>query len=328
MTISWHFLPDPTKEPLAQGEQVLGSIVVGGAESASSHPTLSVDMDVLGSAQRGACFVTQLRTSQSVTQCTLPSDAGLFKVAQTEEHLFGVVELNPQLDLQTASYRAYKALLDLCLEAGKPHLLRLWNFMPHITAPENGEERYRLFNTGRHKALMETNYLATHGAPAACALGTHRGALKIAFLAATKPCTPVENPRQVSAYNYPKDYGFNPPIFSRAAWFTQDGGQDMLFLSGTASIVGHQSLHLGDVALQTQETVRNIQAVLQEANRLADRNLWDVKNLQGQVFVRHPGDMATIQGILQQHNLVNFTYVHADVCRAELLVEIEAYAQL
>lgn len=328
MTISWHELDSRTDEHLAHGEHVLGAIVVGGADLALNHPVLSIDMDVLGADGLTSAFMTQLRTNQPVTISHIPCDDGIFTLTQTAEHLFGVLELNPELDIQAASYRAYKALLESCLDMDKPHLLRLWNFIPRITALENGEERYRLFNTGRREALIEEGYLAKYGAPAACALGTHRGALKIAFLAATRPCTPIENPRQISAYNYPKDYGFNPPIFSRAAWFAQDGGKDILFLSGTASIVGHQSLHLGDVALQTHETVKNIQAVLQEANRLVDRNLWDLKNLQGQVFVRNPADMATIQGILKKHELVNFTYVHADVCRAELLVEIEAYAQL
>lgn len=326
MTISWHDPDSQADKHVTHGEHVLGAMFIGNDAPALNHPTLSIDMDVLG-AGASACM-TQLTTNLPVTISHIPCDDGIFTLAQTDEHVFGVLELNPELEIQAASYRAYNMLLGSCLDRGKPHLLRLWNFMPRITALENGEERYRLFNTGRREALIEQGYLARYGAPAACALGTHRGALKIAFLAATRPGTPIENPRQVSAYNYPKDYGFNPPIFSRAAWFAQEGGKDILFLSGTASIVGHQSLHLGDVALQTHETIKNIQAVLQEANRLADRDLWALKHLQGQVFVRNPADVATIQGILKKHELVNFTYVHADVCRAELLVEIEAYAQL
>ena len=102
----------------------------------------------------------------------------------------------------------------------------------------------------------------------------------------------------------------------------------MLFISGTASIVGHQTMHIGDIALQTRETITNIQAVLQEANRVAGGDLWSLAQLHGQVYVRNPPDVATIQAILKQHGLLNFTYVHADICRADLLVEIEAYAQL
>ncbi len=311
------------------GEYVLGDIGVNVANHALSRPILSVDMALLvADTSESVSGITQLRTTLPITQLVIPFENGTFKVAHTAEYLFGVLELDEQLDIQTASHRAYQALLACCKDMGKPHLLRLWNYMPHINALENGEERYRLFNSGRREALFEANYLVKDGAPAACALGSHRGVCKIAFLSATKPCTPIENPRQVSAYNYPKDYGVNPPIFSRAGWFQQAGGKDMLFISGTASIVGHKTLHIGDIALQTKETIINMQAVLQEANRLAGSELWTLNHLHGQVYVRNPADIVTIQTILKQYALLNFTYLHADICRSDLLVEIEAYDQL
>jgi chorismate lyase / 3-hydroxybenzoate synthase len=327
MTISWHDVTPHPPEHLAQGEHILGAMGAVAFNPALGCPTLSVDMDIL--ATDGLSHGnTQLRTNLPVTQLDMPFEGGTLKVAQTAEHLFGVLELSEDLGIQTASYHAYQALLACCKDMGKPHLLRLWNYMPSINALENGEERYRLFNTGRREALVAANYVVKDGAPAACALGSHRGNLKIAFLAATQPCVGIENPRQVSAYNYPKDYGVNPPIFSRAGWFRQDAGKDILFISGTASIVGHQTLHIGDIALQTKETITNIQAVLLEANRLTGSDLWALNQLHGQVYVRNPADIVIIQSILKQHALLNFTYVHADICRSDLLVEIEAYAQL
>lgn len=329
MTISWHNVAPQAAERLSVGEYILGDIGVDVLDPALSHPTLSVDMDLLvADTSESVSGITQLRTNLPVTQLVMPFEYGTFKVAHTAEYLFGVLEFDEQQDIQTASYRAYQALLACCKDMGKPYLLRLWNYMPRINALENGEERYRLFNSGRRDALFEANYLAKDGAPAACALGSQRGVCKIAFLSATKPCTPIENPRQVSAYNYPKNYGVNPPIFSRAGWFQQAGGKDMLFISGTASIVGHKTLHIGDIALQTKETIINMQAVLQEANRLAGSELWTLNHLHGQVYVRNPADIVTIQTILKQYALLNFTYLHADICRADLLVEIEAYAQL
>lgn len=327
MTISWHDVTPQAPTRLALGEHILGAMGADVVNTASGYPTLSLDMDVLAADASVTGFL-QLRTNLPVTQMEVPFDGGTFKVAQTAEHLLGVLELDAQGDIQTASFRAYQALLACCKDVGKPRLLRLWNYLPHINALENGDERYRLFNSGRRAALLEANYLAKDGAPAACALGSHRGVCKIAFLAATKPCTPIENPRQISAYNYPKDYGVNPPIFSRAGLYTQEHGKDILFISGTASIVGHQTLHLGDIALQTKETITNIQAVLHEANRVAGSDLWTLDQLHGQVYVRNPADIAAIQTILKQHALLNFSYVHADICRADLLVEIEAYAQL
>ncbi len=328
MTIRWHSPGEPARQLPAEHEQILASIVHRAAGLAPYHPALSFDMDVLGRSDSNLDLVTHLKTTQPVTHLNVSGRDCVMHLSQTEEHLFGVLEPEPGLDIRTATYGAYKALLKVSRDMGKPHLLRLWNFMPHITALENGDERYRLFNTGRREALLEEAYLTTYEAPAACALGTHRGAFKIAFLAATRAGTPIENPRQISAFDYPKDYGLNPPIFSRATWYAQGSEQDILFLSGTASIVGHQSRHPGDVSLQTHETLKNIQAVLQQANRLAGRACWATKNLRGQVFVRNRADQPIIEAILKKHELVNFTYLHADICRAELLVEIEAYAHL
>jgi chorismate lyase/3-hydroxybenzoate synthase len=328
MTIRWHGPGEPVRQLPAEHEQVLGSIVLRAAGLSPDHPTLSFDMDVLGGGDSKSDLVTYLKTTQPVTHTNVPGRDCVMHLSQTEDHLFGVLEIKPGLDIQTATYGAYKALLKVSRDMGKPHLLRLWNFMPHITTLENGDERYRLFNTGRCKALLEEAYLATYDAPAACALGTHRGAFKIAFLAAIRAGTPIENPRQISAYDYPKDYGADSPVFSRATWYAQDGGQDILFLSGTASIVGHQSRHPGDVSLQTHETLKNVQAVLQQANLLAGRACWEMKNLRGQVFVRNRADQPIIESILKKHELINFTYLHADICRADLLVEIEAHVHL
>lgn len=328
MTIRWHSPGEPARQLPAEHEQILASIVHRAAGLAPYPPALSFDMDVLGGGDSNVDLVTHLKTTQPVTHLNVSHRDCVMHLSQTEEHLFGVLEPGPGLDIRTATYGAYKALLEVSRDMGKPHLLRLWNFMPHITALENGDERYRLFNTGRREALLEEAYLTTYDAPAACALGTHRGPLKIAFLAATRAGIPIENPRQISAFDYPKDYGLNPPVFSRATWYAQGSGQDILFLSGTASIVGHQSRHPGDASLQTHETLKNIQAVLQQANRLAGRACWATQNLRGQVFVRNRADQPIIEAILKKHELVNFTYLHADICRAELLVEIEAHAHL
>ncbi len=98
--------------------------------------------------------------------------------------------------------------------------------------------------------------------PAASALGFESGPLTICFFAAREAMPlAIENPRQVSAYKYPEDYGPRSPTFSRASAIELHG-QTVLFISGTASIVGHQTMHAGDVVAQTQETIVNIKATV------------------------------------------------------------------
>jgi enamine deaminase RidA (YjgF/YER057c/UK114 family) len=114
------------------------------------------------------------------------------------------------------------------------------------------------------------------------------GALSIAFMAGKAPAVPLENPRQVSAYNYPADYGPRSPTFSRGA-LGYLPGQEILFISGTASIVGHQTVHPGDVAGQCRECIANIAAVLGEANRQRRSAPFALDELVYRVYVRDAG---------------------------------------
>ena len=105
----------------------------------------------------------------------------------------------------------------------------------------HGLERYRQFNIGRQDAFLDSHRGATGNVPAASAIGLAGGPLSVAFLAGATPALAVENPRQVSAYLYPADYGPRSPTFSRAVRATLSG-QEALFVSGTASIVGHRTV--------------------------------------------------------------------------------------
>ena len=100
--------------------------------------------------------------------------------------------------------------------------------------------------------------------PAATAVGTKSGPLQLMFLAGRQPATHLGNPRQLNAYEYPQYYGSRSPSFTRAT-LTRSEEEYRLYLSGTASIVGHASCHAELPRAQTEETIRNIQAVFEQA---------------------------------------------------------------
>jgi hypothetical protein len=252
------------------------------------------------------------------------------------ELLYGVIELHEDEDtapaeggspLQTASRRAYERLFRLLREQGTPHLWRVWNYMADINGESHGLERYRQFNLGRHEAFVQAQRETGGQVPAACALGVAAGPLSVAFLAGTSPVVPLENPRQVSAWRYPSQYGPRAPTFSRAALAYPRGGE-ALFVSGTASIVGHATVHAGDVAAQCLETVRNIECLAQEANRVARSGRpFSFAGMSHRAYVRHAADADTVQRTLQPLlRGAALVCVQADVCRADLLVEIESQA--
>ncbi len=229
--------------------------------------------------------------------------------------------------LGEATYIAYRSLLNALQATGYPHLLRIWNSIPGINVDDGGLERYRRFNLHRFKAYDESKRPTQAGAPAACALGSFGGPLVLYCLASNTPPESIENPRQTSAYRYPQQYGPRAPSFSRAAlWRGAGSDSDVLFVSGTASIVGHQTLHQGNVVAQAHETLTNLQSVVAAAVSRGAREVALLSDLMLKAYVRHPSDQPLVHRVLAGHGLDAdaVLYLHADICRADLLVEIEA----
>jgi enamine deaminase RidA (YjgF/YER057c/UK114 family) len=259
----------------------------------------------------------------------------------SEELLFGSITIDERLPagsarvgqdeadaaaLLRATETAYLEIFAALKQTGHRHLIRIWNYLPEINREVDGDERYRLFNSARQLAFRKSGQATAGTVPAACALGSPAGSpISIYFLAARQPPKMIENPRQTSAYHYPPKFGRHSPIFSRACLLNTSPGTN-LFLSGTASIVGHETIHHGDVEAQTRETMANIEALLGEANRAVGLERYSLDGLKFKVYVRRPSDLGTIERVLSRslHPSTPIVYLQADVCREDLLVEIEA----
>jgi enamine deaminase RidA (YjgF/YER057c/UK114 family) len=248
--------------------------------------------------------------------------------------LFGAIDLGEAHEEQTLAEltaRAYRDIFATLRHTGCAHLLRVWNYLPGINADGGGLERYRQFNAARQQAFLDAGERAFEGAPAACALGTRQGPFSVRFLAGTRAPLALENPRQVPAYRYPGAYGPRSPSFSRAALLDAGGGRSALLVSGTASIVGHASRHPGDVQAQTRETLTNLQAVLDTANARGTAR-FTLQALDCTVYVRRAEDAACVRAVIEAAlgadapAARSAVYLEADICRTDLLVEIEAHA--
>lgn len=250
----------------------------------------------------------------------------------TDGHwLHGCAVLEERADgVHATAEQAYADVFAVLAAQPCTHLLRVWNYLADINAEAGGTERYRQFNAGRQQAFLDAQRSAFEGSPAACALGTQAGPLRVYFLAGRTPPQAIENPRQVSAYRYPDTYGPRAPTFSRAALADVGGARQALFISGTASIVGHTSVHLGDVRRQTEESLTNLAIVRDAAAARAGRPI-PAADLHYPVYLRHPADLPVVREVFEGAVGVSSRaarealYVQADICRAELLVEIEAH---
>lgn len=182
---------------------------------------------------------------------------------------------------------------------------RTWFYLADIL------QWYGEFNRARNVAYTDVGLIGPHGPHLPASTGIHarqrgggRVSLDLLAVAGTGTFTVRHNPRQPEAL----DYG---SAFARAV---QIGA--LLEISGTAAIdAAGRSVHDGDLPAQVAYTLDAIQALIEPAGA----KLTDL--LAGCLFVKHRADRAAVAQLLDELPLVG---IHADVCRPELLVEIDA----
>ena len=226
-------------------------------------------------------------------------------------------------DIETAAAQAY-ARLQAWLAAGDyPHPLRIWNYLDAITAGDGDEERYRRFCVGRARGIGRA--LGPAELPAATAIGHPRatGRLQLYWLAAKTPGNPLENPRQVQAWRYPRQYGPQAPGFARA--MLPASAAMPLLVSGTAAVVGHASQHGDSLQAQFEEVLANLGSLVERARALRP----GVPDRPGngtrlKVYVRDADALPAVDALLRQRLPgVPALLLHGHVCRRELAVEID-----
>src|SRR5690554_5146424 len=158
--------------------------------------------------------------------------------------------------IEQATDQAYHRLFRVMHSFGFHHPFRIWNFIPHINSGVGDNEEYKKFCVGRQRAFDRLQ-LEHRQYPAASALGHHSEGAVIYLLAHRQPGQHHENARQEPAYRYPRQYGPCSPSFARATSLTL-GGHRQLFISGTASILGHDTKAAGNLQQQLEITLDNI----------------------------------------------------------------------
>ena len=305
----------------ALGADVLAAVVFGSETPCPPDPRcLRIGLEPV----LGAGLVEVWRGSGDARVGTM----GPIRYVEDGKHFAGWIDLDESRfeSLVEAAEAAYLGLLSFHASSPYRHVWRLWNFITDINDGPGDTERYKLFCLGRARAFAAAHakWLGI-GYPAASAVGKVGGArtLQVCWFAGREPGLAVENPRQVSAYHYPRRYGPAAPSFSRA--IVAPG--PLLLVSGTASIVGHASMHRGDTLAQLRETLANLDMLLQRAHAsgalLSAR--FEAASLL-KVYLRHGGDAAIVDRCLREHfgDEVAVLAVVADICRADLSIEIEA----
>jgi enamine deaminase RidA (YjgF/YER057c/UK114 family) len=226
---------------------------------------------------------------------------------------------------------------------GFESVVRTWFYLGGITARERRTQRYKELNRARTdfyqpiqfypSLLQEPNGGAVY--PASTGIGTAGTGLVIGCTALQTRRSDVslltlENPQQTPAYRYHSRYSPQSPKFSRALALLTPG-YVMTWVSGTASIVDSESRHPGNIEKQTEQTIDNIEKLIAAENfRLrgvsgAGACLQQMAKLR--VYIKRHEDYAKCREVCERRfGAVPTIYAVADVCRPELLVEIEGVA--
>lgn len=250
---------------------------------------------------------------------------GALRWSMDVDYLYFAIEVD-EADSDGIDGAAENAYAAICRFVGrhrfdcgaKGHILRLWNYMDAINEGEGDDERYRHFCSGRARGISPA---ARNGYSAATAIGRRDGVrvLQVYGLAARVDGVAVENPRQVSAWAYPREYGPVAPTFARA---TRTPAEQLL-VSGTAAVVGHRSQHVGDTLAQLDETLLNLDSLLAAAGpRIAARGL---PATLLKIYLRDAGEAAAVeQAIRRRHpDVAAMLILLSDICRRDLRIEID-----
>lgn len=215
-------------------------------------------------------------------------------------------------------------------------IVRQWNYLQDITAVVQGNQCYQDFNDVRSRFYASSPWPS--GYPAATGIGTQQGGIQIDFNAVKGEINiiPLDNDWQRPAHAYSDevlishhtDRKKGTPKFERGKLLTK--GQDaMIYISGTAAIRGEESVVDGDILSQTEVTLENILHLigLKASKKHLPTHSGKLEMLR--VYLKNEADARVVKEDLDRLCPdVPIAYLFADVCREELLIEIEGIACL
>ena len=270
-------------------------------------------------------------------------DHGEFRVA----HAAGLTG-EPGDSLRHSAEKAFEQARSILGAEGLSfgHIVRQWNYVENITRVEDpvaNIQNYQVFNDVRARFYREGNF--SNGYPAATGTGMNTGGVVIGFIAVSGSekvkVRPVRNPRQIDAHGYSKDVLVgrstgvtaekSTPKFERGKMVILEG-RTHVYVSGTASIIGEKTMFPGDVERQTITTIENIQSLFSRENQEllgVNFNFPEIRFSHLRVYVKHRNDIPAVKNICESRlNCESSLYLESDICREELLVEIEGIFSL
>ncbi len=225
--------------------------------------------------------------------------------------------------IEQQSEYVFAAAREILGETEPNKIVRQWNYIERITELEGENQHYQLFNNARSNFYGSCSW--ERGYPAATGIGVLRGGILVdmdVIIPIDDSCkiTPIDNKLQVAAHAYSEEVlidanaNKSTPKFERAKSFEVDGVK-LTYISGTAAIEGERSLSKNSASEQTIETLRIIDQLIDSQEEI----------VLLRIYIKNESDYYSVRQAVEQtiDHPIATVYLNADVCREELLVEIE-----
>ncbi|MGE0018276.1 MAG: hypothetical protein AB7S72_01310 [Draconibacterium sp.] len=253
---------------------------------------------------------------------------------QGSKILIGNVQSFKNSDCRTNAEHAFSQLSQIFSVVEFPinSIVRQWNYIENILGFDAQEQRYQAFNNVRSTFYGEA--FSTTGYPAATGIGMNQGGVIIEFIAIQSDelvTYPIDNPEQISAHAYSEKVLVGEqcvlkttPKFERARYL-ELFGKKIIFISGTAAIRGEHTVGVGNPAEQTEITISNIgQLYSKQVLGKISSDALNPKYGHARVYIKDRKDYNAIRRTFKTHfGNLPVVYIIADICRTDLLVEIE-----
>jgi enamine deaminase RidA (YjgF/YER057c/UK114 family) len=259
--------------------------------------------------------------------------------------LLGVSPETQEGAVTESAFSIHDTLAAYCNELGitMNQVVRQWNYIGKILdfTQVEGKPRqhYQVFNDARKIFYQQARNAPYY--PAATGIGQQTPGILIDCMAVNAPgkldIIPIHNPSQQDSYHYGQEVlkgvadraiGIKqPPLFERAVLLAT-AESSRLLISGTAAIKGQETIALGDVKRQTEVTIENIDLLSAQSTLAAQYpklSSYPDTYSYVRVYVANREDIPLVRSICNGcFGNAPVNYVQADVCRDDLLVEIEA----
>ena len=248
-------------------------------------------------------------------------------------------------DTFMAATDAFNMMVDLLAAENMSlnNIVRQWNYIGNILSIEGGSQNYQVFNEVRKD--FYSRFRESGNYPAATGVGMKSGNVILDFRALDlkdpSAIVPVNNPDQINAYEYGQDVlkeslitkgsVKHPPKFERAL-ITRTSNVVHMHISGTASIIGQETVGRDNIEQQTLTTIRNIHKLteIEHVNKLFHNESFShVSFSLIRVYIKSMKDLKVVRQICNEHFPgIPALFIEADICRDDLLMEIEAEVEL